>query len=167
MQVEERSMPALPWSDDAGELVTPWLTIDQERVTAFGRETLDPDPLHIDPAYAAAHGPYGRTISFGFLTVSLLTYFHHSVMRHDQTGYALNYGFDRLRLPQVVLVGSRLRGVFRHLSNEERGPGRTLMRYDVRVEIEGEPKPALSAEWLAMWVDDGVRHPPPPLAQAS
>ena len=148
---------------NSGDLISPWLVIDQQRITAFGRDTLDPDPLHIDPVYAAEHGPYGKTISFGFLTVSLLTYFHHSVVSEDRTGYALNYGFDRLRLPQVVVVGSRLRGVFRHLTSEERGPGRTLLRYDVRVEIEGDTKPALAAEWLAMWIDDGVRHPPPSL----
>lgn len=133
-----------------------WLDIDQERITAFGHTTNDPDPLHIDPEYAARSGPYGSTISFGFLTMSLLTYFHHQCVRGIGTGYALNYGFDRLRLPNVVKVGARLRGAFRLISATPRGEGMTLQRYDVRIEIEGEEKPALIAEWLAIWVDDGV-----------
>ncbi len=144
---------------DAGSsdpLVSQWLTIDQDRITAFGHDTLDPDPLHVDPEYARQFGPYGKTIAFGFLTVSLLTHLYRQSLQDDVSGYALNYGFDRLRFPQVVLVGSRIRGVFRFLGSEDRGGGKTLMRNDVVVEIEGQEKPALAAEWLSMWVDDGI-----------
>ncbi len=140
-------------------LVSQWLLIDQARITAFGHDTLDPDPLHIDPDYAAKFSPYGKTIAFGFLTVSLLTYLYRQSLEGAVSGYALNYGFDRLRLPQVVTVGSRVRGVFRFLGAEDRGGGKTLLRNDVVVEIEGEAKPALAAEWLSMWVDDGVARP--------
>lgn len=140
-------------------MVSEWLVLDQERITTFGHNTLDPDPLHIDPEYAREHGPYGKTISFGFLTVSLLTHFFRQSSKGSLAGYALNYGFDRMRLPQVVTVGSRVRGVFKYLGAEDRGDGKTLMRYDARVEIEGEEKPALVAEWLTMWVDDGIIRP--------
>ncbi len=157
MVLEERSDGA----DEASLFVSGWLTIDQDRITAFGNDTNDPDPLHIDPAFAADHGPYGRTMSFGFLTMSLLTFFHHEAMHERRTGYALNYGFDRLRLPEVVLVGSRLRGSFRRMASEDRGSGRTLLRLAAEVQIEGKAKPALAAEWLVMWVDDGVLRPAP------
>ena len=143
-----------------------WLKIDQARITAFGDDTNDPDPLHVDPDHARG-GPYGSTISFGFLTISLLTFFHHQAMPKPATGYALNYGFDRLRLPQVVRVGARLRGVFRLRSSEDRGPGRRLLRYDVTIEIEGEEKPALVAEWLAMWIDDGIARAAAPASAAA
>ncbi|RVT40360.1 MaoC family dehydratase [Sphingobium algorifonticola] len=136
--------------------VSDWLVLDQDRLTTFGEVTLDPDPLHVDPDFAREHGPFGTTISFGFLTASLLTYFFRQSLRGSAPGYALNYGFNRLRLPQVVPVGSRVRGVFGLLGAEDRGAGKVLMRYDTRVEIEGEDKPALVAEWLTMWVDDGI-----------
>jgi acyl dehydratase len=138
--------------------VSNWLTIDQERITTFGLNTNDPDRLHIDPAYAAANGPHGKTISFGFLTMSLLTHFFHDAVISDRSGYALNYGFDRMRLPNTVVVGARLRGLFTLLGNEPRGDDRELRRYGVTIEIEGEDKPALAGEWLVMWVDDGIDH---------
>lgn len=138
--------------------VSSWLTMDQERITTFGLNTNDPDRLHIDPTYAAKHGPHGKTISFGFLTMSLLTHFFHDAIISDRSGYALNYGFDRMRLPNTVLVGARLRGVFKLTGNEPRGDDRELRRYGVTVEIEGEDKPALVGEWLVMWVDDGIHH---------
>lgn len=139
--------------------VSNWLTLDQDRITTFGHNTLDPDPLHIDPDYARDLGPYGGTISFGFLTTSLLTYFFRQSVYGDLPGYALNYGFDRLRLPQVVRVGARIRGVFQLLGAESRSAEKVLMRYDTRVEIEGEEKPALVAEWLTMWINDGIVRP--------
>jgi acyl dehydratase len=138
--------------------VSGWMTIDQERITTFGLNTNDPDRLHIDPEYAAAHGPHGKTISFGFLTMSLLTHFFHDAVTTDRSGYALNYGFDRMRLPNTVMVGARLRGIFTLIENEPRGADRELRRYGVTIEIEGEDKPALAGEWLVMWVDDGVHH---------
>jgi acyl dehydratase len=139
-------------------VVSNWLVIDQDRITTFGLNTNDPDRLHIDPAYAAEHGPHGKTISFGFLTMSLLTHFFHDAVISDRSGYALNYGFDRVRLPNTVAVGARLRGVFTLIGNEARGGNRELRRYGVTIEIEGEEKPALVGEWLVMWVDDGVHH---------
>lgn len=148
-------------TDGTGPAISSWLKIDQERITTFGIATNDPDPLHIDPAYAADCGPFGTTISFGFLTVSLLTFFFHDAVARDGTGYGLNYGFDRLRLPNAVKVGSRLRGLFSLIDAEPRGAGRELRRYAVTIEIEGDPKPALIGEWLAMWVDDGVAHRKP------
>ena len=51
--------------------VSDWLLVDQERINAFGAVTEDPDPHHIDPTFAAEHSPWGKTIAFGFLTMSL------------------------------------------------------------------------------------------------
>lgn len=144
---------------DCAEHVSHWLTIDQERISTFGRITDDPDPLHVDPAYARRHGPYGHTISFGFLTMSLLTHLFRHGRAEPVGGHVLNYGFDRLRLPQVVPVGARVRGVFRLIDSEDRGAGRRLYRYDARIEVEGERKPALVAVWLAMWIEDGAQGP--------
>jgi acyl dehydratase len=149
---------------ESGPLISDWLEIDQERIDLFARATNDPDPQHIDPEYARKYSPFGKTIAFGFLTMSLLTHFYRGGVTDSTSGYGLNYGFDRMRLPRAVPVGSRIRGVFRFKSSEIRGEGRVLFAYDVTVEIEGEDKPALSGEWLAMWVEDGLARPEAPHA---
>lgn len=54
-----------------------WLTITQGLIDGFGKYTLDLDPFHIDSAWAKKHSPYGGTIAFGFMTMSLLTHLLH------------------------------------------------------------------------------------------
>ena len=62
----------------------------------------------------------------------------------------VNYGLDRLRFLAPVRSGKRIRGHFALDSVEERAPGQTLFRHDVTVEIEGEEKPALTAQWISL-----------------
>ncbi len=62
----------------------------------------------------------------------------------------MNYGLDRVRFVAPVRAGSRVRGRFTLDSLEEKAPGQILMRHTVTVEIEGEDKPALTAEWLGL-----------------
>lgn len=135
-----------------------WMLIDQERIDQFGSATSDPDPMHVDPDWAKENSPFGTTISFGFLTMSVLTALYHDVMSYDRQGngegHGLNYGFERLRLVAPVPVGSRIRGRFALKSIEDRYNGHALLRIDCSVEIEGQDKPALVGEWLVMWVAD-------------
>jgi acyl dehydratase len=114
--------------------------------------------MHVDPGWCLANSPFKTTIAFGFLTTSLLTYFSHqalgwvSTTGADDGGYALNYGFDRLRLIEPVRVGSRIRAHFTLLAFDEVRPGEVRSKYGVTVEIEGNERPALVAEWLGLWV---------------
>jgi acyl dehydratase len=71
---------------------------------------------------------------------------------------AINYGLDRVRFLAPVRSGSRVRGRFVLDSVEEKAPGQLLMRHTVTVEIEGEEKPALSAEWLQLMVISGEQN---------
>jgi len=135
--------------------VSSWLTIDQPMIDQFGTVTLDPDPMHIDPVWAGRHSPYRGTIAFGFLTISLLTHLLHDAMSHGtdrHAGHYLNYGFDRLRLISPVLVSSRIRGRFTLAGRSTDDKARYLSKIGVEVQIEGGEKPALIADWLAMWV---------------
>ena len=143
---------------------SPWLTIDQAMIDRFAAATLDPDPMHVDPEWCRAQSPFSTTIAFGFLTTSLLTYFSHQALGWinttgaDDGGYALNYGFDRLRLIAPVPVNSRIRAHFTLLVWDEVRPGEIRCKYGVTVEIEGSERPALAAEWLGLWVSgDGHR----------
>jgi acyl dehydratase len=138
-----------------------WVQVTQELIDGFGKYTLDPDPFHIDPAWAKEHSPFAGTIAFGFFTVSILTHLLHiaqgsgarDVAADPVThGHYLNYGFNRLRLVSPIHVNKRIRGVFtvKDLIVDEKG--RNIMTFDVTVEIEGEDRPALVADWLAVWI---------------
>lgn len=126
-----------------------WIDVPQQRITDFGHLTEDPDPMHIDPGWAASHSPYRETIAFGFLTVSLLTAMVNDILpRPADEVSTLNYGFDRLRLLSPVRVGRRIRGHFTLKALELRSPTQYRTVIGVSVEIEGEDKPALVADWL-------------------
>jgi acyl dehydratase len=123
----------------------------------FSVITSDPDPMHVDPKWAEEHGAHGGTISFGFLTLSLITAMMHSSSRAQHptgavAGNYYNYGFDRVRFVSPVRVGSRVRGHFTVSKVEERPGGRRHIHYDCSVEIEGQSRPAVVAEWISVWI---------------
>lgn len=131
-----------------------WYVIDQERIDAFGRASDDIDPMHMDPAWARVNSPYGTTIAYGFLTLSLLTHMLHDVIiRSPREAYKLNYGLDRVRMLSPVKVGSSVRARVVLKSVRERGADQFLCNFDIKVEIQGEEKPALVAEWLLLLVE--------------
>ena len=135
--------------------VARWFEVSQARIDAFADCTEDRQFIHVDPE-AAQTTPFGGTIAHGFLTLSLA-----SAMSYDAVAplkgavMGINYGFDRLRFLAPVRAGSRVRGRFRLLSAEDRGAGRWLLKHEITVEIEGDDKPALIAEWLGMQVMAG------------
>jgi len=127
-----------------------WLTIDQARIDQFAEATEDRQFIHVDPA-AAEQMPFGGTIAHGFLTLSLLSRMGAEAMLVPEgVKMAVNYGLDRVRFLAPVRSGARVRGRFTLDSVEEKAPGQWLMRHAVTVEIEGEDKPALTAQWLGL-----------------
>ena len=127
-----------------------WLTMDQQRINEFADATEDRQFIHTDPE-AAARTPFGGTIGHGFLTLSMLSRMAAEAMLiPDNIKMAVNYGLDRVRFIAPVRSGKRIRGRFRLDSVDEKAPGQLLLRHTVTVEIEGEEKPALTAEWLGL-----------------
>jgi len=130
--------------------VSSWILVDQARIDAFADATEDRQFIHVDPR-AAAQTPFGGTVAHGFLSLSLLSRMGaEAMLLPDGLRMAINYGLDRVRFLAPVRSGSRVRGRFRLDSVEEKAPGQVLMRHTVTVEIEGEAKPALTAEWITM-----------------
>ena len=148
-------MPIVPIADIRDRVgkeigVSSWLTMDQQRIDEFAESTEDRQFIHVDPQ-AAAQTPFGTTIAHGFLSLSMLSRMAAEVMLvPDSTKMAVNYGLDRVRFIAPVKSGKRIRGRFRIDSIEEKAPGQLLLRHTVTVEIEGEEKPALTAEWLGL-----------------
>jgi acyl dehydratase len=132
--------------------VSGWLTIDQQRITAFAEATEDRQFIHVDPE-AAALTPFGGTIAHGFLTLSLLSRMAaETILVPDTVKMIVNYGLDRVRFLAPVRSGKRIRGHFVLDAVEEKAAGQVLLRHNVTVEIEGEDKPALSAQWLVLLI---------------
>ena len=130
-----------------------WFQIDQDRINAFAAATLDHQFIHVDPEKARAT-PFCTTIAHGYLTVSLLPYLQAQIQDYvlpKGLKMGMNYGFDKLRFMAPVKVGKRIRAVAKLLEANEKKPGQWLMKYEFTVEIEGEDKPAVIAEWLLMY----------------
>ena len=130
--------------------VSDWILVDQARIDAFADVTEDRQFIHVDPAAAAAT-PFGGTVAHGFLTLSLLSRMAADAMlRPEAVKMAVNYGFEKVRFLAPVRSGKRVRGRFRLDRFEEKRPGQYQFTHNVTVEIEGEDKPALVAEWIGM-----------------
>ena len=130
-----------------------WFQIDQDRINAFADATLDHQFIHVDPEQAK-NTPFGTTIAHGYLTLSLLPYLQASIdgfLMPKGMKMAMNYGFDKLRFMAPVKEGKRVRAVATLLDAKEKRDGQWLLTFSFTVEIEGEDKPALIAEWLLMY----------------
>lgn len=129
---------------------TEWFKIDQARIDAFADCTLDHQFIHVDPR-AASQTPLGSTVAHGFLSLSLLSHFAEQLgVSIEGTHMAMNYGLDRVRFISPVKVNSRVRVVATVLDILEKSSGQYLVTLQMTMEIEGESKPALIAEWLIM-----------------
>ena len=130
--------------------VSDWVTIDQDMINRFAELTGDHQFIHVNPELAA-QTPFGGTIAHGFLVLSLIAKFGQSadfVMEGVTMG--VNYGFDKVRLVAPVRTGKRVRARFVLKDMVERAPGQWLSTLGVTVEIEGEAKPAIIADWLGL-----------------
>jgi len=125
-----------------------WHTVDQGRIDAFADVTEDHQFIHLDSERAARETPFGGTVAHGFLTLSLLSVFSYEALpKIEGATMGKNYGFDRLRFVSPVRAGSRVRGRFTLTEAVMRKPNELLSRTSVSVEIDGDTKPALAADW--------------------
>ena len=139
----------------AGSFLSGWTEVTQALMDRFAEVTKDPDWMHIDPVRAAREGPLEGTIAFGFWTLSLLTWFlRESMGREYPMGaqYGFNYGLDRVRFLAPIPVGSRIRNRMSLTNVTRKGPGRFVVTTHNEVEVEGQARPAMVADWLLMLV---------------
>jgi acyl dehydratase len=131
--------------------VSSWHLIDQPRIDTYADVIGDHQFIHVDPERAKKETAFGTTIAHGFLTMSLLSIMSYEVMPAVAGAtMGVNYGFDKLRFISPVRSGKRVRGRFVLAEAKLRKPNELQTRTNVTVEIEGEEKPALVAEWLGL-----------------
>jgi len=130
--------------------VSAWIDVTQAMIDAFADATGDRQFIHIDPVRAAAT-PFGTTIAHGFLTLSLLPRLMAETPDLPTVSDAtmhVNYGGNRVRFLAPVPSGARIRAHSRLLSFEQKRPGQYQSTAEVTIEIEGQEKPAMLAEWI-------------------
>ena len=131
--------------------VSSWHLVDQPRIDTYADVIEDHQFIHVDPERAKKETAFGTTIAHGFLTMSLLSIMSYEVMPVIAgTAMGVNYGFDKLRFISPVRSGKRVRGRFVLAEAKLRKPNELQSRTNVTVEIEGEDKPALVADWLGL-----------------
>lgn len=131
--------------------VSEWVEITQERVDTFADATDDHQWIHVDAEKAAA-GPFGGTIAHGYLTLSLVPWLGSKVFDLATPGAKLNYGINKVRFPNPVRVGKRIRA---HVGIGEVVdiPAGKQMTLRCTIEIEDEAKPACVAETVVLLLD--------------
>ena len=129
--------------------VSQWVEVTQEMIDRFAQATGDHQFIHVDPEAAKAT-PFGGTIAHGFLTLSLMPMLAGLTDEPAVEGVKMgvNYGGNKVRFLTPVPSGARVRGHFKLLSLTEKRPGQWQRTMEFTVEIEGEEKPALIAEWI-------------------
>ena len=129
-----------------------WVLVDQDMINKFADATGDHQFIHID-AEKAKQTPFGGTIAHGFLTLSLIPMLGASVDSPKVGGVkmAVNYGGNKVRFLAPVRSGKRVRSHVKLLELDEKRPGQWQQTNEITVEIEGEEKPALIAEWITQF----------------
>lgn len=127
--------------------VSPWIEVTQERIDTFAKAIEDFQWIHVDRERAKS-SPFGGTIAHGFLTLSLLSHLSEQTFSFSDRRMGVNYGLNRVRFTSPVPSGARVRARFT-LANYEPIEGNGVqVTWNVVIEIEGAPRPALVAEWL-------------------
>jgi len=159
LTLEDRLLPLRTSLDQAQSYigkevgVTKWVTVTQKSVNRFADATGDYQFIHIDKERTTRETCYDGTIAHGMFIMSLVpTFATHGTLKIHGTKQCIIYGLDRVRFLNPVRIGKRIRGRFSLLSAQERNANELLMRHSVNIEIEGEEKPAIIADWIIMAV---------------
>ena len=128
-----------------------WIDIDQARIDAFADATLDHQYIHVDPE-KALDSPFGGTIAHGFLSLSLLSRMSFDALPGvEGARTSINYGFERVRFVAPVRSGSRIRARFVLAGAKIKQLDQLLLTFQAIIEIEGQRKPAVLAEWVILY----------------
>ena len=147
-------VPVSELPEYVGKTLAPsdWFKITQDRVNQFADATNDHQFIHVN-RLKAKFTPFRGTVAHGFLSLSLLSHLNEQhIIVPEGTKMSVNYGSNKLRFLAPVRVGKRIRSHQAIKDIQEKKPGQWLITIDVSVEIEGEDKPALIAEMLALFI---------------
>ena len=131
---------------------SPWRVISDADVRSFSKVTRDPNFIHLDLKATREKTRFDKTIAQGFYILSLLVDLTLSAL----PGFPgeqlwINYGINKLRFTEAVLIGSKVRAKIELVDVVETEVG-IRISFAVEVQIEGQAKPALVAEWVNLLI---------------
>ena len=127
-----------------------WAVIDQNRIDQFAEATADYQWIHVDTERAAREMPNGKTIAHGYMTLALIPALTGNFIEVPNLSRAINFGVNKVRFYTPVPAGAKVRARATVLQARRRA-GALLLTSEVRIEVEGERKPACVAETLGMY----------------
>ncbi len=127
-----------------------WITVTQEMINAFAEATLDFQWIHVDVEKAKQFSPFKAPVAHGFMSVSLISKMLSDVLQVESAQMGVNYGLNKVRFPNPVLVDSKVRLKSKVLQVEDYGETAAKILWDCTVEIKGAEKPACVAEFVSL-----------------
>ena len=158
-RIKGHHLPVITSIEDAKALegqevgLSDWIVVDQGRIDQFAEATGDYQWIHVDTERASREMPNGKTIAHGYLTLALIPGLTGHFVDIENLARAINFGVNKVRFYTPVPVGSRVRGRATVLQARRRA-GALLLTSEVRIEVDGERKPACVAETLGMYFFD-------------
>jgi acyl dehydratase len=130
--------------------VSDWILVDQDRINRFADATEDHQWIHVDVERARRELPVGTTIAHGYLLISLMPRLLDTFVEFQGLKRVINYGLNEVRFKNMVPAGRRvrMRGLLK--SARQRAGGLQVILENT-IEIEGEAKPACTAETLVLY----------------
>ncbi|PQB07005.1 dehydratase [Polaribacter filamentus] len=126
-----------------------WYTISQQMINDFANATLDKQWIHVDEKRAAKESPFKSTVAHGFMSVSMISKLLEELFSIKSVKMGLNYGLNKVRFPNPVLVNSELRMHTIVKEIEDLANNGIKVTFSCTIEIKGQKKPACVAEFLA------------------
>ena len=142
----------IEFSTYAGKTLPPgeWISITQEMINDFAKATLDFQWIHVDVENAIQHSPFKKPVAHGFMSVSLLSKMLGDLLKVKSVKMGVNYGLNKVRFPNAVLVDSKLRLNVIIDAIESYSENGVKVTWQCSVEIEGADKPACVAEFISL-----------------
>lgn len=130
--------------------ISDYLQITQQQINLFADATFDHQWIHVDEERAKRESPYGATIAHGYLNLSIIPYLWQQIVEVNNIKLLVNYGIEKLKFNQPVLVNSevRLKAKLNSLVNLR---GISKAEVQVSLEIKDNKKPALDATLVFLY----------------
>jgi len=131
-----------------GQTIGPsdWREVTQEMIDAFADISGDHQWIHVDVERAEKESPFGGPIAHGNLTLSTIDGFRDGLLAQEGFRLGVNYGWNKVRFPAPVPVGSRIRASIEIVSVDEVGDGWYQVVQRWTVDLEGGEKPVCVAD---------------------
>ena len=132
-----------------------WFEVTQNRINDYADVSMDHQWIHVDVDRANKESPFGTPIAHGNLTLAIMGHLPMASVAEgpkiEGQKLGINYGFDRIRFPSPVPVGTKVRATSTLKRVEIKG-GMLETMNEVVVEAQGTDKPVCVAESLGRMV---------------